>query len=224
MKVICFDLDDTLFKERLYLFSAYREIVAYAVSKISFPTETTLPESAYEVMVDTYERGKNAFEALNTLLGLQVLTSDYLQLYRNHVPDIQLPTATEELLWTLLKQGHVLGLITDGRSIQQRHKIEALGLERFFLPENIVISEEFGSEKPSEINYRYFLNRYPEAENFLYVGDNPKKDFVTPNRLGWLTVGLKDNGENIHSQSMDFLNEFLPKYWISELKQLLKLI
>lgn len=221
MKVICFDLDDTLSKERLYLLSAYREIAAYAVSKVRAADRASLAEEAFAAMVDAYRQGGNAFEALNARLGLQVPVSDYLQRYRNHVPDIRLPEATEALLQALQQQGVVLGLITDGRSLQQRHKIEALGLKRFFLPENIVISEEFGSEKPCEANYRYFMERYPEAEGFVYVGDNPKKDFVAPNRLGWLTVGLRDNGENIHSQSLDFPEEFLPKVWVDTLPKFL---
>ena len=51
-----------------------------------------------------------------------------------------------------------LGIISDGRSRTQRNKLRALGLDWI---EDVVISEEFGSEKPCEANYLYFEKKYP---------------------------------------------------------------
>ena len=102
--------------------------------------------------------------------------------------------------------------------MQQRNKIEALGLSRWMDAEDIVISEEFGSEKPALSNYAYFMERYPECHDFTYVGDNLKKDFIAPNALGWLTVCLKDDGRNIHRQEVEDLEEGMrPKRWIERL-------
>ena len=220
MRVICFDLDDTLYKEIDYLKSAYREIAGYAAEHChgcSAPV-SVLAHKAYEVMLAAYREGDNAFEALNRFLGLNLPASDYLYIYRNHKPKIALSEDVVRMLDTLKVKGVRIGLITDGRSVQQRNKIEALGLSRWMNDEDMVISEEFGSEKPALANYTYFMERYPECHDFTYVGDNLKKDFIAPNTLGWLTVCLKDDGRNIHRQEVEDLEEGMrPKRWIEGL-------
>ena len=86
----------------------------------------------------------------------------------------------------------------------------------------MVISEEFGSEKPALANYTYFMERYPECHDFTSVGDNPRKDFIAPNALGWLTVCLKDDGRNIHKQDFTSITaQALPKKTIESLKELI---
>ena len=223
MRVICFDLDDTLYKEIDYLKSAYREIAGYAAEHChgcSAPV-SVLAHKAYEVMLAAYREGDNAFEALNRFLGLNLPASDYLYIYRNHKPKIALSEDVVRMLDTLKVKGVRIGLITDGHSVQQRNKIEALGLSRWMNDEDMVISEEFGSEKPALANYTYFMERYPECHDFTYVGDNLKKDFIAPNALGWLTVCLKDDGRNIHRQ--DFLSlaeEAVPKWLIGNLMEI----
>ena len=147
MRVICFDLDDTLYKEIDYLKSAYREIAGYAAEHChgcSAPV-SVLAHKAYEVMLAAYREGGNAFEALNRFLGLNLPASDYLYIYRNHKPKIALSEDVVRMLDTLKVKGVRIGLITDGRSVQQRNKIEALGLSRWIDDEDMVISEEFGS-------------------------------------------------------------------------------
>ena len=202
MKVVCFDLDDTLYKEIDYLKSAYREIAAYAAEYCHGCSDTPmiLAAKAYNAMLAAYQKGENAFECLNSFLGIDLPISEYLQIYRNHKPRISLSADVEQTLDTLKADGCIIGLITDGRSVQQRNKIEALGLSRWIANEDKVISEEFGSEKPSPANYEYFMKRYPECSDFTYVGDNPKKDFIAPNALGWTTICLLDDGRNVQKQ------------------------
>lgn len=225
MKVVCFDLDDTLCKEIDYLKSAYQEIASYAAQQC---TGTNVPVQvlgvkAYEAMLEAYQDGKNAFEALNAFLGLEVPVADMLQMYREHKPEIVLDEYSVETLNSLKTEGCVFGLITDGRSVQQRNKILALDLQRWFDLKDIVISEEFGSEKPCQDNYAYFMDRYPSA-SFTYVGDNPKKDFFGANALGWDTVCLLDDGRNIHKQEFEKYNEeYQPKYKISKISELLRI-
>ena len=44
------------------------------------------------------------------------------------------------------------------------------------------------------------VHHYPEASRFIYVGDNPAKDFVVPAMLGWDTYCLRSRPGNIHPQ------------------------
>lgn len=178
--VVIFDLDDTLYPEMEFVRSAYR-VVARRYGSQLLPPMLAAPTP------------REAFDST----GLPI--EEVLELYRSHRPDIRLPWQSLYVMSVLAVRGHILGLVTDGRSLIQRHKIEALGLARFMRPDLMLISEEVGSEKLLGEAFRLIMDRTGEKGPYVYVGDNPKKDFVAPNRLGWLTVGYKrgGNGENI---------------------------
>lgn len=211
-KVVCFDLDDTLYKEIDYLTSAYNEVAA----TVGHPE--LVPQ-----MVKWYREGENVFQELNQLLCIDTPIDEYLKIYRNHIPTISLSDGVEDTLNELKHRGVILGLITDGRSVGQRNKIKALKLDRWFDDEDIIISEEFGSEKTDEKNFKYFEQKYP-GHSFVYVGDNPKKDFIVPNHLGWQTVCLLNDGRNIHSQEFCLNDNCLPSVKISEINSILNCI
>ena len=114
-------------------------------------------------------------------------------------------------------------MLTDGRSIQQRNKIQSLGLDDYF--SDIVISEEFGSEKPAMENYLYFMDKSNKNNTkYYYIGDNPPKDFISANKLGWITICLKDNGQNIHKQNFSLRKEFIPDHIINNIEDILEII
>jgi len=151
---------------------------------------------------------------------LPLAKRDLIEVYRNHAPELQLADGARELLQSLKSQGHRLGLLTDGRSTTQRNKIRALGLDKWI--DEIVISEEFGSCKSDERNYRHFEEKLAGAA-YAYVGDNLDKDFFTPNRMNWITVGVRDRGAHIHSQILiDRSSDCLPEYWIEPLASVRK--
>ncbi|WP_368336625.1 hypothetical protein [Parabacteroides merdae] len=68
----------------------------------------------------------------------------------------------------------------------------------------------------------FFQDKYADAE-FVYIGDNLRKDFITPNKLGWKTICLLDDGRNIHRQDFSCPEEYLPNVKIHTLKELLSL-
>ncbi len=208
-KVVVFDLDDTLYKEIDFVESAYREIAE------SEKRPDLLPK-----MMRWQKNDDNVFFQFNKAIGKDTLISEYLKVYSSHYPTISLSDGVEDTLNELRCREVTLGLITDGRSISQRNKIKALGLDRWFDNENIIISEETNSVKTEEPNFRCFIKKYRGAE-FTYVGDNPKKDFIVPNRLGWKTVMLKDDGRNIHKQDMTLSKEYMPQIVINKIKDLL---
>ena len=187
-----FDLDDTLYKERGYLLSAYREIAAKMESRYGL-------EGIFDRMHKWWQEGENVFQRLIDMYTLDLTIDDLLAIYRSHVPAIRLDEETKCLL-DRLHQHAVLGLITDGRSLTQRHKVEALGLTAYMDDADILISEETGFEKPSEEPFRHFMARYPSC-TYYYIGDNHTKDFVAPNHLGWTSICLLDDGRNIHKES-----------------------
>lgn len=211
VKYIIFDLDDTLMYEIDYLKSAYKEI-ALTVDK-------EIANVLFNDMFSRYKKGENVFEYL------AVKYPDYsknqlLDIYRNHVPNIVINDDIREILLKIKSVGYKLGLISDGRSLTQRNKLKALNIENLF--DKIIISEEFGSTKPDERNFKAFL--MDDIDEYFYVADNPKKDFIVPNKLGWTSICILDNGNNIHPQNFEVANEYLPRIKVGVLKDIYNLI
>jgi len=207
-KYIVFDLDDTLYNELDFLKSAYKEIAAL-----------TGNAAEYERMMTLFSSKKNVFEDLALKYSLEL--AYLLDVYRNHLPDIKVNPDFLRFVEAGKRKGYSFGLLTDGRSVTQRNKIKALGLETVF--DKIIISEEFGSEKPNEKNYRAFMA--VQDMDFYYIADNPGKDFITPNKLGWKTICILDNGHNIHKQDFDLLEQdYMPQWRIKDLTALNEII
>lgn len=190
-----FDLDDTLFKEIDFLKSAYSHISSKLSPKIN--------DDIYKEMLTKYHNKENVFEWIVSNYqeyAVELNIKWLLKEYREHMPDIQLSRENTEFLKMLKVRNVPTGLITDGRSVTQRNKLKALGIENYF--DEIIVSEEFGSEKPDKRNYLYFENKY-KGMNFYFFGDNTSKDFIIPSQLGWTTICVKNTGDHIHQQSFD---------------------
>lgn len=191
--VVCFDIDDTLYHEIDYLKSAFKDISEKIKQKYNIECNT------YNLMLKWFYDKCDVFDKLIDCFNISTTKSELIGYYRSHVPQICLSNDVKKTLDLLKKKGYVLGIITDGRSLTQRNKINSLGLNKWINNNDIVISEEFGSEKPCEANYKYFMENYPNAE-YYYIGDNLKKDFIAPINLGWKCICIEDDGKNIHKQ------------------------
>lgn len=207
--VVVFDLDDTLYKEIDFLKSAYQEI--------AFKINPSLKDKIFEDMMTSYFLRNNVFEEVILKYQSTLTKEELLLTYRNHFPKIQLSENVEYILKQLKKNKIIIGLITDGRSITQRNKIKSLGIEPYL--DDVIISEEFGSEKPNMNNYLYYQKKYSQKDFFYYIGDNLKKDFISPNKLKWITLGLIDDGNNIHKQDLTLNKLFHPSYFINNFKE-----
>lgn len=228
MKVVCFDLDDTLYKEIDYLKSAYREIASYAAQMCtvtSVPVDV-LEVKAYEVMLEAYRDDKNAFEVLNEYLRLDLPLSDMLQMYREHKPEISLDEETRLTLNRLKADGVLMGIVSDGRELTQWNKVKALDLIEWMDESCIIINSSTECFKPNPFGYERFLSAVKTLSkdkewSFTYVGDNLKKDFIWPKRNGWHTICLKDDGRNIHKQVLENTPvEAFPDKVIESIKEL----
>jgi putative hydrolase of the HAD superfamily len=208
---VVFDLDDTLYSEIDFLKSAYNYIATHI--------DPLNAGNLYSKMLSLYNDKQNVFKFLSEIYP-EYNVGILLDLYRNHIPNINLKKGAVDLLNQCVLKGCKLGLLTDGRSITQRNKIRQLSIEHFF--DNIIISEEFGSEKPSLKNFETFMKNVDF--NYFYVADNTRKDFIGPNMLGWKTICLLDDGYNINKQCFSLPAEFLPQITISGLNELNNLL
>lgn len=205
-----FDLDDTLYKEVDFLKSGLLSVAARI-------KELYGKDISVDVMKWYLKGEKDIFLKVCRILNLpNNVKESLLWYYRLHIPDISLSEDTLDVLRWLQESSQGLAILTDGRSITQRAKLLQLGLGH--LP--AYISEEYSSEKPETLRFECIMNAHP-ASNYIYIGDNPKKDFFAPNKLGWQTIGLIADERNIHSQDVSGLSEdHLPDVWIEKFSQL----
>ena len=204
-KIFVFDLDDTLYSERDFEKSGIEFVYEnLSIKHISLETILSNRENWIEQIIDD----------LNNQITLQIV----LDIYRNHFPTIQLYKDAKVFLEKLLSQGNEMSLITDGRSITQRNKLRALGIESYF--KNIIISEEINSEKPSEYNFRLVMSN-EKFGDYVYIADNPKKDYITPNKLGWTSICLLDRGQNVHKQNFNISTEYFPQFLINSFEEII---
>ncbi|HUH45682.1 MAG TPA: HAD-IA family hydrolase [Arenibacter sp.] len=206
--IIVFDLDDTLYNEIEFLKSAYLEI-ARKLEKDNF-----LP--LYAKMFSLHRSKQDVFNFISE--HYKVPKSGLISDYRAHRPIIKLFDGVLTVLENIKRNNGKIGLITDGRTQTQTSKIEALGLLPYL--DHITISEELGTEKPHPDNYKIMETTFG-AGSYYYIADNLKKDFITPNALGWNTIGVIDNGLNIHSDSYLYMEaKHEPKRYITTINQL----
>lgn len=223
-KVVVFDLDDTLYKEIDFLKSGYRKVAELVAKQYVCDAR-----AIYDQLLKWYYNGENAFACMNEEYGFGNPINEYLDIYRYHHPTITLPEETRVTFSKLKEEDVVLGIITDGREITQKQKVEALGLEEWIPMEMVIINEDKKYFKPNHWSYdRMMLKCYGQYPNndlaFYYIGDNPEKDFIAPNELGWTSICLLDDGKNIHKQNFNVSEEFLPKYRIKNIVELLDYI
>jgi putative hydrolase of the HAD superfamily len=211
--VVAFDLDDTLYKEADFVASGFAAVAA----RLASPGREGIQEDLQRLFAD---RASDIFGALieKHSLAAEVSKAELIELYRFHTPRVSLANGVAATLSALRRLNVQLSLISDGRSRTQRNKLGALGVMDHFDP--IVISEEIGSEKPAEANFRAVMTRHP-GKQYAYVADNTAKDFITPRRLGWTTFCLRDDGRNIHPQRFDLCGEYLPHYILESLNELI---
>ncbi len=206
--VIVFDLDDTLYNEIEYLKSAYKEIASHLIGDNWKPL--------YAKMFSMYRSGENVFEFLTKEFKTDV--NDLISLYRNHKPDIKLFDCVQSIIEKIKAKNGKVCIITDGRKTTQINKITSLNLSNVI--NEVIISEELGTEKPCQKNYLTIENKFKDC-SYYYIADNLKKDFIAPNKLGWSTIALLDNGLNIHSNSHLFTEEkYMPQEFISSYSEI----
>ncbi len=204
IKVVVFDLDDTLISEKEYIKSGFNYI-----SKILCNKFNVTSDEIYNSLLDIFnESSSNVFNKLFERYNISYTKEDILDIvckYRNHIPNINLFSDVLPTLNKLKDSGIKLGLITDGYKETQRNKIKVLQLENYI--DYIIVTDELGREywKPHQKSF-IMMKEYFEVkfEEMVYLGDNIKKDFKAGNELGMNTIQIiRDNGVYINLDAID---------------------
>lgn len=220
IKTVVFDLDDTLYPERDYVLSGFSAVNDWFRQHLAV-------EGFFETAKKLYLDGSrgNIFDLTLQHLKLEdssAMIQSLIKVYREHKPKISL---FNDAKWALgyFRNIKKLGLLTDGYLVSQKNKVASLGIENYF---NIVIySDLYGRNnwKPSQLPYLKIMETLgflgPE---YVYVGDNPAKDFVSAKKLGWQTIQISRPGGEYSSHVPDQIFDAQKK--ISSLYELKELI
>jgi putative hydrolase of the HAD superfamily len=202
---IVFDLDDTLYPERQFALCGFHAAARWA------ETELGLKDLDADMirLLDAGHLGKLFGMVLEARMPGRVTREHQQALmtaYRNAEAELQL---FDDARWALAHyegQGP-LGLITDGTHAMQLKKVRALALEPRF--REIIYTGALGADRAFHKPHPKSFVMMEEALatpgcRFVYVGDNPAKDFIAPNARGWITVQVvRDGGIHDATRTID---------------------
>lgn len=189
--MVVFDLDDTLYDEIEYCKSGFASVADFLADRPGYPTASRIFETLWKEF--TSGNHKTTFNAALEQLGIQydtALIEQLIEVYRSHTPDIKLPQESDDVLRRLSRE-YTLALLTDGFLPAQRLKVRALEIEKYF--KSIIYTEQLGREfwKPSPLGFEKILQTLnAKPQNTAFLGDNEKKDFIAPNKLGLSTIRI----------------------------------
>ncbi|AKX93502.1 haloacid dehalogenase [Moorella thermoacetica] len=189
IKVAIFDLDDTLYNELDFVKSGYLAVAREISRYVGMKTE----DIYLDIWALYYENKEFVFDRLLKLYGInnQYSPEMLLHLYRNHKSNIKLFRDAQYIIKVLKNKGISLAIITDGNYVSQENKIRSLNLASYF--DLIVYTDKFGKEywKPHPRAYKLVLDYFKvKSYEACYIGDNPIKDFIAPNKLGMQTYQI----------------------------------
>jgi len=191
------DLDDTLYPEGEYVKSGFRSVAGFLASRTRHDEE-----ELFAHLFQGFKSGVRggSFDRLREAFPTDVPVPSMVEAYRAHDPEISFfPDALEFLERFSPEQTMIL--LTDGHPGSQRRKIKALDVARFF--DRMYVSDEYGItfRKPSPEIYETIIEETGiDPRTTCAIGDNPHKDFKTPNAMDMLTVCIRRD-TNVHSMT-----------------------
>lgn len=180
LETVIFDLDDTLYSEKEYVWSGYKKIA-----------EKFCEAEIEDELWSAFLKHEPAIDVVLEKHGLSDRKAEVLSIYRNQNPDIHLYPGVAEML-ERIAQDLKIAIVTDGRPEGQRAKIRALGLEN--IP--FIITDDLGGmeyRKPCDRAFKLMLKELnTPPEHAAYIGDNIHKDFIAPEKLGMRCIWFKN--------------------------------
>ena len=128
IKMMIFDLDDTLMSEYDYVLSGFRAVSAYV--------ETISPDNhnVFQFLKTSFDKGKNdPFDYVIEKCGMNTEEKGrMIDIYRYHEPKIPLYDDIRKLLDTIEHMDIEMNILTDGDTKRQNLKIDALDIRCYF--------------------------------------------------------------------------------------------
>ena len=201
-EAIIFDLDDTLYDysyhhqksldKTLTLISKNFEIEIFSLKKKYIEISKNL-----KLRLGNVSSSHNKFIYFHHLfrfydLNINDLNVYFLFYWKTFLNNINLFKNVSEAL-KILKKKTNLYLLTDYNSKETFQKLHKLKITKFF--NDIITSEEVGSEKPSKNNFKYVFDliNNKKKKKILFIGNDFKKDVLGSLNYGFESVYFSQN-------------------------------
>ena len=196
---LIFDVDDTLYEQIVPFENAYRSLFDmdidmekfYLLSRYYSDVKFEASRNG-EMTMDEYHiyRIQEAAKDLGVCLTAEQALSMQKE-YKKNQQKLQMSNTTISIL-ELAKENNVkLGIITNGPSEHQWAKIKALGIESWISRENIIVSGDYGINKPDVRIFEIMQEKLqlPNA-SLYYIGDSIENDIVGANNADWKGIWI----------------------------------
>ncbi len=195
IKVVFFDLDDTLYDHTGTVEIALEVLKDHLPSLRRF-SDTEIRDS-YHTFLEEYHRhfleGTYSFDETHRHRWAAMLThwdihdrdAEEMRAYWRelYLSNQKLVAGAKELLEAVRSVGIATGIVTNNSVSEQVGKLRSLGVEH--LIDHLVISEEAGCSKPDEKIFRIALERAgARPDEVVMVGDHWENDIVAASRVG----------------------------------------
>ena len=196
---LVFDVDDTLYEQIVPFKNAYKSLFDmdidmeqfYLLSRYYSDVKFEASRNG-EMTMDEYHiyRIQEAAKDLGVCLTAEQALSMQKE-YKKNQQKLQMSNTTISIL-ELAKENNVkLGIITNGPSEHQWAKIKALGIERWIDRENIIVSGDYGINKPDVRIFEIMKEKLQlPNESLYYIGDSIENDIVGANNAGWKSIWI----------------------------------
>ncbi len=221
MKILAFDLDNTLFSRQECFAKYCHWLTQKYLSNCGDELETV------DWLMGIDNGGKlddlDFVKVINQKFNLNLDIKTAIWERENINPTFaSLEKNTLEIL-TKLKTKYKLAIITNGQTVMQNIKIDSLDFRDLF--EVILISQEEGVAKPSVVIFQTLCQKLNcKANDILFVGDNPIADIWGAKNAGmqtcWRSWQEKDKDTFQGWQN----KEFCPNFTITGLSELLEIV
>lgn len=182
-RTVIFDLDNTLYNEKDFLFQKYHEISEALANNLA------LQKEYFKFLKVTFlkEGRKNLFDKFISRFSLSDnVKKDMLKVLRSPIKDCGI----EHYDWfkkIILPKLNYINIITNGNVRQQKNKIECLFSKNYNL--NIIYANEF-EKKPSPESY-FELTKILVVNRPIYIGDSSiDKEFSSNCNIEFIDVNM----------------------------------
>lgn len=185
IRLISFDLDDTLVATRATIEPRVRQTAAMARQQMGLRLSAAAEEAAVTSLL-TVEPDVR-WDALIAAFGLDPASEAALRVreaYASSASDFLNAMKGASEVLAELSSRFLVGVLTNGAKRTQREKLRRLGLDRWV---NLVLtSDEVGAHKPAATGFHALCRQLGvEPGEAIHVGDSPINDIVAAQAAGF---------------------------------------
>ncbi|MCQ2508427.1 MAG: HAD family hydrolase [Dorea sp.] len=235
-KIICFDVDDTLYERSQPFVRACKELLA---PKFELDWHALFKKRNYyaDVCFEDEASGRISKEEMYLFrisqaladFGKEISDGEILKFeerYAYFQHHISITPGMDQLLDLLVEKEIPVGIVTNGPSARQRVKINALDLGKWIPEKCWCVSGDYQTCKPHkemfEISAAKLQEAYGNQElDFWYVGDNYSNDVIGPKNAGWKVIWYCTTEEAKKKHAAD---EIQPDYICSNAQEIIQIL